>query len=286
MSYHGDIRPATASRPAPAQACLLLPQAVEVAPDRLAATFLAALGAAGGTLSAVRRLPRRAPNRRRAALAGGLALRSSHLSGAIALLPGPLGAEHFNRTLPPFITPARRAEMMGVITHHQACIFLHLRPRPGPFALPAPVLLHRATAAIGREVGASGLIWGPNRRLHLGRQLGLIFESPAPVALLLAPRLASIGPRRLPAIHFAGARQVLGLSLHMHLPDMDFHAAANVGFAFARAVLDRPALRHRQSFDHNGQSYRLSHSGDGKAVVLIPAARKHPQPGPLQGSAA
>ncbi len=193
----------------------------------------------------------------------------------IAIHNTPLGAAHFMRALPPFSPAGERAEMMRLIEHHEAHVSVKLtlcQPAGGP----VPLQLLRALRALAPGLAPGGLLWRPTGRLHTGKRLERILAGRRAAALLVAPRLTSIGPRHLPAIRLVGAQAVLGHRVHLHLLDIDFARAARAGEAFLHAALQDPGLRARQSFTHRGQSFRIAHDGGSRDVTLIPVAQVSP----------
>ncbi len=261
----GPDRPARTAR-----ADLLLGRLPEAPADRLAARALQAIGPEAGEPGAARQ-----PHPHM------LTLRLPCGFLGIAIRPFPLGAAHFHRAIAPFTPPGERAEMLRLIAHHEAHLSLRLslgrQPIPETGATPLPRLLLAAITAIAPDLAPRGLLWRPTGLLHAGQALAPLCAGQAPEELpeqfLVAPRPASIGPRRLPALELAGATDLLGHRLQLHLLDIDFTTAHAAALAFLQAACRDPGLRARQSFSHGGRDFRIAHHGPGPDITLIPTAR-------------
>ncbi len=248
-----------------ARAALLLPRPCPMRPGDIAAHVLAAIKAHGPLHSR----NYEGENHRLLGLRGAFGFLT------IGSSPTPLGAAAFARAIPPFSSAKRRAALMRVIAHHEAALSLRLYLRD-PKAGFAGWPLHRALAAVADELAPMGLLWGRHGVLFEGLEARRLLAQPEPTALFVAPRLISIGPRRLPAIRFEGARALLGLGVTLHLLEMDFHAARRLGLAFIAAALSDPALPYRQSFAHDGQGARISHREGAPDIALIPLPARPP----------
>ena len=256
-----------------ARADLLLSRPPEAPADRLAARALQALQALGADAAEPHAARQPHPHLLTLRIPGGFL--------GLAIRPFPLGAAHFHRAIAPFTPPGERAEMLRLIAYHEAHLSLRLslfpQPTPATGAPPLPRLLLQAIAAIAPDLAPRGLLWRPTGLLHAGQALAPLHAAQAPEELpeelLVAPRPASIGPRRLPALELAGATELLGHRLHLHLLDIDFATGRAAALAFLQAARTEPGLRARQSFSHGGRDFRIAHHGPGPDITLIPTAR-------------
>ncbi len=267
----GPAGPARAAR-----AELLLSRPPRARPDRLAARALQALGPVAGDPRTARQ-PH--PDMLTLRFAGGFL--------GLAIRPFPLGAAHFHRAIAPFTPPGERAEMLRLIARHEAHLSLRLSlgprsasDRDASATTPLPRLLLAVIAAIAPDLALQGLLWRPTGMLHTGQALAPLHAGQTPEELLVAPRPASIGPRRLPALELAGVADLLGYRLQLHLLDIDFATARATALAFLQLACRDPGLRARQSFSHGGRNYRIAHHGSGPDLTLIPTAGAPPPPAP------
>ncbi len=243
-----------------AKAQLLLARPCDAGRDLLAARLLGALGLSESDL-----LRGRAHGRNT------LVLRTTQGFIGLSQQSSPLGAASFHGAIAPFTPASERGELMRLIEHHEAHIGLRLT-LAAQGAAPVALLLQRAVQALGRELGAIGLLWQASGRL-LGPE---VFAPDQGAHLLVIPRLTTIGPRRLPALRFAGARALLGHRIRLHLLDIAPDVASAAGLAFVEAALADPSLRARQSFAHAGRSFRIAHDGDWRDITLLPVAHVSP----------
>ncbi len=264
-----------------ARADLLLSRPPEAPADRLAARALQALQALGEDAAEPHAARQPHPHLLTLRIPGGFL--------GLAIRPFPLGAAHFHRAIAPFTPPGERAEMLRLIAHHEAHLSLRLSLGPRPASdrdasatTPLPRLLLAAIAAIAPDLSLRGLLWRPTGLLHADQALAPLQAGQTPEELpeqlLVAPRPASIGPRRLPALELAGAADLLGYRLQLHLLDIDFATGRAAALAFLEAARSDPGLRTRQSFSHGGQNYRIAHHGPGPDLTLIPTARSRLSP--------
>ncbi len=257
------VSPQHGPGPAPlatAKAQFLLTGRCDLQADALAAPILAALSQGASGLCAARSRGRHA-----------LVLRAQDGFIGLAIGKTALGAAHFHRAILPFTPTCERGELMRLIEHHEAYVTVKLT-RAATDQTPLPLLLQRAMAEVAPQLDVAGLLWHPTGRLHGAQDLQRLLNKPSPAPLLVTPRSASIGPRRLPALRLAGAKAVLGYQVHLHLLEIDRATASAAAYAFLEAALANAALRAGQSFTHAGQTFRISHDAGSRDVTLIPVA--------------
>ncbi len=242
-----------------AKAFLLLSAPCPTDIDELAATFLAAIGETAGTLTSARKF--KAQNK--------LILTTTTARVMVSSSRTPLGAEHFDKAVPPFAKSYDRAAMLNIIAHHEAFVGLKLRFHAAP-RRSVSLTLHRALAALAGQTATMGALWGPTGRLHQGDSLKSILQSRLPMELFLAPRFHTTGPRKLPVLDFDGMDNVIGFNLRLHVIDIERENAVHTGLAFAKACFADHTLPKQKSFLFQGRVFRLAHAPDTPDVTLIP----------------
>lgn len=236
--------------------------------DALGAVFMASIGLNGASLKGAQKDHR----------ASKLVLRTDPAMLLVAKSETPLGAAYFNNSIPPRISAAERSAFMAIISHHEAAITLKLRLNT-PFDQDISTLLHQAVKAVSPKTNPLGLLWGPTQRLHQGGGMRDILESDAPMELFLAPVFKANGTRKTQIIDFAGARHILGFELCLHMIQISRQKAIDAGLAFASHCIKDPTFHTQRSFQHHGQTFRLTHN-DGY-ISLIPVAYFHTDTTPL-----
>jgi len=257
MSFHSRLHTGKRERVS-IRAHLLLTRPISRDIDTIAATFLAALGQNHATLRQVRKWQDGSK----------LVLRSDHDSALIANSDIPLAGEHFLHALPPFCPPAQRMQKLNLIRNHEGFVTLCLKTRSEQFPR-VPALFLRLVATLAPTLPFAGLLWCSTGRLHPAADIFDLSTLESQMKILLAPKLATTGPRRLPMIRFIGARQALGYQLGLHLVDISRETAISAAIAFATAAQQDPLLPAKTVFRHQGRVFRISHCERGR-VTLVP----------------
>ncbi|HGG04841.1 MAG TPA: hypothetical protein ENK28_05230 [Aliiroseovarius sp.] len=242
-----------------ARAFLLLSSPCPTDVDELAATFLAAIGETAGTLTSARKF--KAQNK--------LILTTTTARVMVSSSRTPLGAEHFDKAVPPFAKSHDRAAMLNIISHHEAFLGLKLRFHSDP-RRSVSLTLHRAMAALAGQTATMAALWGPTGRLHHGDGFQSILQSRLPMELFLAPRFHTTGPRKLPVLDFDGMRNIAGFRLRLHVIDIERENAVQTGLDFARACFADQTLPQQKSFLFQDRVFRLAHAPGTPDVTLIP----------------
>lgn len=214
--------------------------------DSLSAAFFASIGLPPGSLQKAFK-----DNDARK-----LVLQTEQCILTVATTDTPLGAEYFNKAIPPMLTAAERSAFISVIGGHEAAIFLKLEPKTA-MAGTSPILLHKAITTISRKTNLLGLLWGPTRRLHQRDGLHQILNTDTPMSLFLAPVQKTIGAKDLKVIEFPGARHLLGYDLSLHMGHLNSEQAVEAGLAFAQHCFENPDFQNQASFQHEGKTFRL-----------------------------
>ncbi len=187
-----------------------------------------------------------------------------------------LGGDRFVGAIPSDTSAANRAALLGIISRHGAWVELNVVLPDSDSATQrrALRLLHCASLALVRSHPPLALLWGPTGQLMQRAALESLTEGADPLSLFVTVKDEFIGPRRLPALHLAGAKIWLGWALHARLGVLPREAVRQAALAFLHTARDKPELLVAQSFQHAGQSYRISHASDERRIDLIPATAK------------
>ncbi len=242
------------------KAHLLLSEPYSSDIDAVGAAFLASIGLKGAALKGAQK----------SRGATKLVLHTDDTSLLVAKSKSPLGATHFSKSIPPLLSPAERSAFIAIISHHEAFITLTLRTDASHSGNNS-ALLHQAVKAASCLTQPLGLLWGPTKRLHQGDAMRTILKSNAPLELFISPVFKQNGPRKTQIINFVGAQEILGFGLGLHMIQLSRQKAVDAGLAFADMCANDQTFHTRRSFQHNGQTFRLTHND--QYISLIPVAR-------------